>query len=179
MSPSQRVYGITTATVKVGYEYSGCSSVMWNIQTTKVSGHDMASEDIGGGWQLDAQHKYNFHAGILQKGDGHTVYLKYKPHVSIVNAMVTMWRFFSVHASAKERSLSCVKVMPESACKLDLYTIFTTLNRSSLRSWATANKGLSTAQTVVRDRPWDRGCWRPRRWPPPRTARSTWPTTTC
>ena len=33
---SQRVYGITTATVKVGYEYSGCSSVMWNIQTTKV-----------------------------------------------------------------------------------------------------------------------------------------------
>ena len=42
----------------------------------------MASEDIGGGWQLDAQHKYNFHAGILQKGDGHTVYLKYKPHVS-------------------------------------------------------------------------------------------------
>ena len=48
----------------------------------QVSGHDMASEDIGGGWQLDAQHKYNFHAGILQKGDGHTVYLKYKPHVS-------------------------------------------------------------------------------------------------
>ena len=42
----------------------------------------MASSDIGGGWQLDAQHKYNFHAGILQKGDGHTVYLKYKPHVS-------------------------------------------------------------------------------------------------
>ena len=87
--------------MKVGYEYSGCSSVIWNIQTTKViiiseliflfeliifipqvSGHDMASEDIGGGWQLDAQHKYNFHAGILQKGDGHTVYLKYKPHVS-------------------------------------------------------------------------------------------------
>ena len=33
---SQRVYGITTATVKVGYEYSGCSSVIWNIQTTKV-----------------------------------------------------------------------------------------------------------------------------------------------
>ena len=45
----------------------------------------MASEDIGGGWQLDAQHKYNFHAGILQKGDGHTVYLKYKPHVSLLD----------------------------------------------------------------------------------------------
>ena len=139
MSPSQRVYGITTATVKVGYEYSGCSSVMWNIQTTKVSGHDMASEDIGGGWQLDAQHKYNFHAGILQKGDGHTVYLKYKPHVSIVIAMVTMWRFFSVHASAKERSLSCVKVMPESAWvvlgqTLDLF-FRTSLYINKLSNW--------------------------------------------
>ena len=53
----------------------------------------MASEDIGGGWQLDAQHKYNFHAGILQKGDGHTVYLKYKPHVSIDKIR---WRYHRV-----------------------------------------------------------------------------------
>ena len=47
----------------------------------QVSGHDMASEDIGGGWQLDAQHKYNFHEGILQKGDGSNIYLQYKPLV--------------------------------------------------------------------------------------------------
>ena len=53
---------------------------MWNIQTTKLSGHDMADTDFGG-WQLSVQHKYNFHAGILQKGDGKTVYLKYKPQV--------------------------------------------------------------------------------------------------
>ena len=51
----------------------------------------MASEDIGGGWQLDAQHKYNFHAGILQKGDGHTVYLKYKPHVSLDKIRCRHW----------------------------------------------------------------------------------------
>ena len=38
--PFQRVYGITTATVKVGYEYSGCPAVMWNIQTTKVRDQD-------------------------------------------------------------------------------------------------------------------------------------------
>ena len=76
----QRVYGITTATVKVGYEYLGCPSPVWDVQTTKLSGHDMANADMGG-WQLDVQHKYNFHAGILQKGDGHTVYLKYKPQV--------------------------------------------------------------------------------------------------
>ena len=95
----QRVYGITTATVKVGYEYRNCAGssldhansklrseddeenlILWNIQTTKLSGHDMANTDLGN-WQLDVQHKYNFHAGILQKGDGHTVYLKYKPMV--------------------------------------------------------------------------------------------------
>ena len=51
----------------------------------------MASEDIGGGWQLDGQHKYNFHAGILQKGDGHTVYLKYKPHVSTDKIRCRLW----------------------------------------------------------------------------------------
>ena len=30
---------------------------------------------------LDVQHKYNFHEGILQKGDGSNIYLKYKPLV--------------------------------------------------------------------------------------------------
>ena len=77
------MYGITTATVKVGYEYSGCEKNVWHIQTAKLSGHDMASADIGG-WNLHVQHKYNFHSGILQKGDGNTVYLKYKPQVMIV-----------------------------------------------------------------------------------------------
>ena len=73
------MYGITTATVKVGYEYSDCDLV-WNIQSTKLSGHDMTSSDIDG-WNLNVHHKYNYHAGILQKGDGNTVYLKYKPQV--------------------------------------------------------------------------------------------------
>lgn len=47
-----------------------------------MSGHDLASTDIGG-WNLHVQHKYNFHSGILQKGDGNTIYLKYKPQVNI------------------------------------------------------------------------------------------------
>ena len=47
-----------------------------------MSGHDLASTDIGG-WNLHVQHKYNFHSGILQKGDGNTIYLKYKPQVRI------------------------------------------------------------------------------------------------
>ena len=75
---------MTTATVRVGYEYRDCGNsldgLVWHIETTRMSGHDLASTDIGG-WNLHVQHKYNFHSGILQKGDGNTVYLKYKPQV--------------------------------------------------------------------------------------------------
>jgi hypothetical protein len=45
-----------------------------------MAGHDMGLSDIGG-WSLDVQHKYNFHEGILQKGAGTNIYLKYKPLV--------------------------------------------------------------------------------------------------
>ncbi|KAF8782814.1 Teneurin-m like protein [Argiope bruennichi] len=74
----QKVYGIASATVSVGYEYSSCQHIIWEIQTTQVSGHDMSVSDIGG-WNLDIHHKYNFHEGILQKGDGSNIYLKTKP----------------------------------------------------------------------------------------------------
>ena len=96
----QRVYGVTTATIRVGYEYRDCGSeatseagstdglknglgLVWHIETTKMSGHDLASTDMGG-WNLHVQHKYNFHSGILQKGDGNTIYLKYKPQVFVL-----------------------------------------------------------------------------------------------
>ncbi|KAG8175100.1 hypothetical protein JTE90_024602 [Oedothorax gibbosus] len=74
----QKVYGIATATVSVGYEYSSCHNIIWEVQSTQVSGHDMSVSDIGG-WNLDIHHKYNFHEGILQKGDGSNIYLKTKP----------------------------------------------------------------------------------------------------
>ena len=82
---------MTTATVRVGYEYRDCGNsfdgLVWHIETTKMSGHDLASTDIGG-WNLHVQHKYNFHSGILQKGDGNTIYLKYKPQVHFSVKMV-------------------------------------------------------------------------------------------
>ena len=93
------MYGVTTATVKVGYEYTGCAMV-WSVQTVKVPGHDMVLSDIGG-WNLDVQHKYNFHEGILQKGDGSNIYLKYKPLV------VT-----TLMGDGQQRSLDC----PDSEC---------------------------------------------------------------
>nr|CAD7459023.1 unnamed protein product [Timema tahoe] len=66
--------------VKVGYEYSDCKDIIWDVQTTKLSGHDMSISEVGG-WNLDIHHRYNFHEGILQKGDGSNIYLKHKPRV--------------------------------------------------------------------------------------------------
>ncbi|XP_065159892.1 teneurin-m isoform X3 [Atheta coriaria] len=76
----QRVYGVTTAIVKVGYQYGDCKDIIWDVQTTKLSGHDMSISEVGG-WNLDIHHRYNFHEGILQKGDGSNIYLKHKPRV--------------------------------------------------------------------------------------------------
>ncbi|EDV97176.1 teneurin-m isoform X2 [Drosophila grimshawi] len=76
----QRVYGITTAVVKVGYQYTDCKDTVWDIQTTKLSGHDMSISEVGG-WNLDIHHRYNFHEGILQKGDGSNIYLRNKPRI--------------------------------------------------------------------------------------------------
>ncbi|XP_075234226.1 teneurin transmembrane protein Ten-m isoform X2 [Lycorma delicatula] len=76
----QRVYGVTTALVKVGYEYTDCKDIMWDVQTTRLSGHDMSISEVGG-WNLDIHHRYNFHEGILQKGDGSNLYLKQKPRI--------------------------------------------------------------------------------------------------
>lgn len=76
----QRVYGVTTAVVKVGFEYENCGQVIWDVQSTTLSGHDMGISDIGG-WNLDIHHRYNFHEGIIQKGDGSNIYLKHRPRI--------------------------------------------------------------------------------------------------
>ena len=47
----------------------------------------MEISDVGG-WGLDIHHHYNFHEGILQKGDGSTLHLKQYPRtvkVFIIN----------------------------------------------------------------------------------------------
>ncbi|XP_042205374.1 teneurin-m-like isoform X2 [Homarus americanus] len=76
----QRVYGVTWAVVKVGFAYSNCDQIIWDAQTTQVSGHDMSISYIGS-WDLSIHHRYNFHEGILQKGDGRNMHLKQKPRV--------------------------------------------------------------------------------------------------
>ncbi|XP_026491587.2 teneurin-m isoform X3 [Vanessa tameamea] len=101
----QRVYGVTTALVKVGYQYTDCKDIIWNVQTTKLSGHDMSISDVGG-WNLDIHHRYNFHEGILQKGDGTNIYLKHKPRLIIT----TM-------GDGRQRALDCSNECSGSAVK--------------------------------------------------------------
>ncbi|XP_023930983.1 teneurin-m-like isoform X2 [Lingula anatina] len=74
----QKVYGIVTASVKVGYQYQGCSHIFWETRTATMSGYDLTSSEVGG-WNLDIHHTYNFQEGILHKGDGTNIYLKEKP----------------------------------------------------------------------------------------------------
>ncbi|RWS12485.1 teneurin-m-like protein [Dinothrombium tinctorium] len=79
----QKVYGIATAIVHVGYEYLNCPQIIWEVQSVKLGGFDMSISDIGG-WNLNIHHRFNFHEGILQKGDGQNVYLNNRPKIMTV-----------------------------------------------------------------------------------------------
>ncbi|XP_055525741.1 teneurin-a isoform X2 [Wyeomyia smithii] len=76
----QKVYGTALARISVGYEHSTCKDIIWETQTVKLQGFDVDISDIGG-WSLDIHHHYNFHEGILQKGDGTTLHFKEYPRV--------------------------------------------------------------------------------------------------
>ncbi|XP_076321684.1 teneurin-a-like isoform X3 [Tachypleus tridentatus] len=76
----QKVFGLTTARVFVGYKYHTCQEVVWTAQAITIRGYDMDVSELGG-WNLDIHHRYNFHEGVLQKGDGSTIYFRQQPRV--------------------------------------------------------------------------------------------------
>ncbi|XP_043247283.1 teneurin-m-like isoform X2 [Amphibalanus amphitrite] len=76
----QKVYGMAQAHVSVGYEYSDCAAIMWDTRVLPIPGFRMDISDIGG-WNLDIHHMYNFHEGILQRGDGSSVHFKRHPRL--------------------------------------------------------------------------------------------------
>ena len=147
---------MTTATIRVGYEYRDCGNsldgLVWHIETTQMSGHNLANSADIGGWNLHVQHKYNFHSGILQKGDGNTIYLKYKPQVL----------FF------RKKEKSCI------------FLNFLVIFRSLLLSWERATRVTSAAfrPHVPMARLKTRNYWRPKLWPRPPTAWFMLPITT-
>ncbi|XP_022828977.1 teneurin-a isoform X4 [Spodoptera litura] len=91
----QKVYGQAQAKISIGYEYTSCSSIVWETQTATLAGFDVDISDIGG-WGLDIHHHYNFHEGILQKGDGALLHLKQYPRTVQV-----------VMGTGLQRSLEC------------------------------------------------------------------------
>ncbi|XP_071056324.1 teneurin-a isoform X2 [Onthophagus taurus] len=74
----QKVYGIALAKISIGYQHTTCLDPVWETQTARLKGFEVDISDIGG-WGLDIHHHYNFHEGILQKGDGSTLHLKEYP----------------------------------------------------------------------------------------------------
>ena len=59
---SPQVYGLSLATVLVGYQYSSCARIVWEARTAKLHGFLMEIADIGG-WNLNIHHMYNFETG--------------------------------------------------------------------------------------------------------------------
>ncbi|XP_045622764.2 teneurin-m isoform X2 [Procambarus clarkii] len=70
----QRVHGVTVARVSVGYEHASCPKIIWEHQTARVAGNDLLISKVGG-FNLHVHHAYNYHQGILQKGNGQNIYL--------------------------------------------------------------------------------------------------------
>ncbi|XP_069961217.1 teneurin-m-like isoform X2 [Cherax quadricarinatus] len=70
----QRVLGVTVARVSVGYEHASCPKIIWEHQTARVAGNDLLISKVGG-FNLHVHHAYNYHQGILQKGNGQNIYL--------------------------------------------------------------------------------------------------------
>ncbi|EAT34453.1 AAEL013308-PA, partial [Aedes aegypti] len=91
----QKVYGTAVARISIGYQHSTCKDIIWETQTAKLQGFEVDISDIGG-WGLDIHHHYNFHEGILQKGDGATLHMKEYPRI-----------VRQVMGDGQQRQLSC------------------------------------------------------------------------
>uniref|UniRef100_A0A8C5F4S5 Teneurin transmembrane protein 1 n=1 Tax=Gadus morhua TaxID=8049 RepID=A0A8C5F4S5_GADMO len=77
----QPVWGLTHATVSVGYEYETCPGVVqWERRTAMMQGFELVPSNLGG-WSLDKHHALNIASGILHKGNGENVFLSQQPPV--------------------------------------------------------------------------------------------------
>ena len=56
ISPRQRVYGTTTAFIRVGYAYADCATTIWEAQTAKILGQNLVVSNIGG-WDFHVHHR--------------------------------------------------------------------------------------------------------------------------
>ncbi|CAG08376.1 unnamed protein product [Tetraodon nigroviridis] len=60
----QEVWGLTYATVSVGYEYESCSGVIqWERRTALMQGFELVPSNLGG-WSLDKHHALNLRSDL-------------------------------------------------------------------------------------------------------------------
>uniref|UniRef100_A0A3B4ALP1 EGF-like domain-containing protein n=1 Tax=Periophthalmus magnuspinnatus TaxID=409849 RepID=A0A3B4ALP1_9GOBI len=77
----QEVWGLTHATVAVGYEFESCpGAIQWERRTALMQGFELVPSNLGG-WSLDRHHALNLRSGILHKGNGENVFLSQQPPV--------------------------------------------------------------------------------------------------
>ncbi|KAF7707190.1 teneurin-1-like isoform X3 [Silurus meridionalis] len=77
----QEVFGLTKASVSVGYEYESCPDfILWERRTTVIQGFEMMGSSLGG-WTLDKHHILNLQSGILHKGNGENIFISLQPPV--------------------------------------------------------------------------------------------------
>ncbi|XP_026796322.3 teneurin-1 isoform X2 [Pangasianodon hypophthalmus] len=77
----QEVYGLTKASVSVGYEYESCPDfILWERRTTLIQGFEMMGSSLGG-WTLDKHHILNVQSGVLHKGNGENIFISQQPPV--------------------------------------------------------------------------------------------------
>ncbi|KAM7389460.1 hypothetical protein PAMP_023437 [Pampus punctatissimus] len=77
----QEVWGLTHATVSVGYEFESCPGfIQWERRTALMQGFELVPSNLGG-WSLDKHHALNIRSGILHKGNGENVFLSQQPPV--------------------------------------------------------------------------------------------------
>uniref|UniRef100_A0A8C6NS06 Teneurin transmembrane protein 1 n=1 Tax=Nothobranchius furzeri TaxID=105023 RepID=A0A8C6NS06_NOTFU len=77
----QEVWGLTHATVSVGYEYESCpGAIQWERRTALMQGFELVPSSLGG-WSLDKHHALNIRSGILHKGNGENIFLSQQPAV--------------------------------------------------------------------------------------------------
>jgi DNA-binding beta-propeller fold protein YncE len=70
----QKVYGVASAVISVGYEYVNCDQVIWDVRQIALPAADLPMAELGG-LSIDVQHRYNPAGGVLQRGDGERHYL--------------------------------------------------------------------------------------------------------
>ncbi|XP_076799431.1 teneurin-3-like isoform X4 [Clavelina lepadiformis] len=75
----QKVYGMVSAKVMVGYEYESCSEYVWTTMGAKLMGHDSSQKSSLGLWSLDIHHTYHPDKGVVYLGNGGEMRLLEQP----------------------------------------------------------------------------------------------------